>query len=108
MKRITPDEVVAAYKATGLKPETYSVKPCDSRVCAAGVLDVQHGHSRAYDYLQKRAGKFYTMGVFSGFDGATLEMALDGLGEECRHDVECGFHDGVAIREACIKEFGEF
>lgn len=86
MKRITVDEVLAAYKATGLKPLRGSAISSTHSCCALGALSQQlRGHRRdVYSWSYQEFGTEYSTGFTLGFDWGddpsdiTSQAFLDG------------------------------
>jgi hypothetical protein len=105
MKRITPEEVVAAYKETGLKPVTDDFGNVRSKCgCALTALAYKNNPTvELYDILVNFADdedfgilpydENYLYDFISGFDRSTLRKGTQGL------------QDGLAARHAVSKEF---
>ena len=104
MIRITPEEVQAAYKATGLKPvrNRYGNKTCGCPLVALTVeRNALYRHvnwsgfgSDAYITMTLGIGKIYAEGFKDGVDGP-----MDGhhVGSE---EYDAGYRDGKIVRKA--------
>ncbi len=108
MKRITPEEVVAAYQKTGLKPNASTfLNPKGTCGCGIGALclaetdRLENGVS-VLDWGAEQFGHEYEGGFSDGFclEGIALEYV------PCRYAE--GYADGRAAAEAVEKEFGPF
>jgi hypothetical protein len=105
-KRITPEEVVAAYRATGLKPaQTDTLYTDESGAlcgCAVGALWLANhsnctnpiGENNSYGWGARKYGVQYFTDFYNGFDG------IDGYIPETEH----GFSDGRAAWSAVERE----
>jgi hypothetical protein len=106
MKRITPEEVVAAYKETGLKPVTDDFGDERSKCgCALTALAYKNNptvelHTILYDFADGEDFSVlpydvqYIKDFISGFDRSSS-----------LHKNTQGYQDGSAARHAVSKEF---
>jgi hypothetical protein len=103
MRRITPDEVKAAYERTGIVPATccwYGLKGGSACGCALTAMCIDAGHvsitltESKMNYVQDALGldPHYTRGFLFGFDGVNVN--------DCQGAVNIGHEDGVACAEA--------
>lgn len=105
MKRITPEEVVAAYDKTGLsvaRQEYFSDKgrcACGLGAYAAAFLGSNPMADEGFDVSRVLSdsgfGWLYRHGFGNGFDGDNRESSLTGHSE-----YQAGVKDGVAAWEA--------
>jgi hypothetical protein len=110
VKRITPQEVVEAYRKTGIKPiEGYYLRDDDGVRCgcALGALYLAAGNPfndmEASSWATQTFGIEYECAFMGAFDGIDEEEESDS--EEC---VTIARMDGIAAREACIAAGLEF
>jgi hypothetical protein len=112
MKRITPEEVVEAYKVTGYKPIRMGwfidcgdhCEACGLTVCSVAIGKNQKTKEKAAivdrweEYLTEslEISTGYLRGFVSGFDGYTSGPLLNG-------DAYIGFNDGVAAAQAVFQ-----
>lgn len=103
MRRVTVDEVIAAYNQTGLKPKQRNYFWNDGCACAFGVLYIANRGSIEDERKGYFADKYaddltgstdYTNGFIAGFDGDELEN------EEYDKEFLAGFEDGTATWNA--------
>jgi len=118
MNRITPDLVVQAYKATGMRPVSgwgwMANQFQFSRTCGCGLsavcLAMEQGHPGDHDspteYVKERLGLSYGyMGHFAkGFDWALFNPPYDAVRDpwmldDEHHGLVDGLAAGVAARE---------
>jgi hypothetical protein len=106
MDRITPEQVVAAYKATGLTPkrnEWFCYRT--NSACGMGAISVQaQGKEEAdargtFHWIADRYDADYRQGFESGFDGDKRET-FDWLSPARRANRNLGYDDGQAAAEA--------
>lgn len=106
MKRIGPDEVIAAYKAKGLKARTCHISPGHAESCCAiGAVLAASGavtedlEAMSFDDIGNLMGlsKMYMRSFMGGFDSG--EKSFPHRGEEN----ELGRQDGMAARAAVTK-----
>lgn len=96
--KVSPIDVFAAYKKTGIRPRCGSWNSCPLGVLAManGVEGAGHRSSWADDQF---GGSFAT-GFTSGFDGSS---SLYGLSGRFDSDYRDGHANGVLIRAAVFK-----
>lgn len=100
MKRISVDEVLAAYKATGLKPARGFGKPNTLGMCCAIGALYCSGRKKVtsvYEWADRRFGRQYASDFIDGFD------TLDGN----RKYRSRGFRDGRAAAAAVFGDQGD-
>jgi hypothetical protein len=103
MRRITPEEVKAAYEKTGLKPFRGSyMRTGTGEACGIGVKAFAESGEKWWDWVDRhtRDNKAYHYGFVGGFDGS-------GLGpnkEDDPADYELGRLDGEAAAAAVFQE----
>jgi hypothetical protein len=122
--RITPREVLEAYRDTGLAPmfgEWYALQNGKERACALTAVGIAQGHrcdafglevGRAADALMdSRFGPYeahdYQDAFVYGFDGHDLPPSLppdDSLGEDRQAWERIGWRDGRRARRAVFGE----
>ena len=102
----TVEEVLEAYRATGLKPATTHAEPRNGACCALGVIGVAKG---------KDVRLAPTLTLFAreiGFEGDSLRFALgfDGVhaSEHWSPNERASYDHGRAVNAACRAEFGVF
>lgn len=107
MKRITPDEVLAAYKATGLKPARYLWYTEDNGGCACAMgaliawkypgeleaVDEDDIEIKCDDISSCDWGLSYSCGFVTGFDSGDLPS-------ERSEEWQYGFDDGCSAAAA--------
>jgi hypothetical protein len=103
MKRITPEEVVAAYKETGLKPVTEdfgnAVKNCG---CALTALTAMvHPDTEINDIIEAFENDDFPL---VSYDRNYLIDFIAGFDESSCDDTQ-GYQDGHNARKAVSKEF---
>jgi hypothetical protein len=98
MKRITPEEVIAAYKETGAVPTKCRIRyvnPDGSvECCAMGALALQAGipKDKAYKWCEETYGRTYSNDFQSGFDSNSIPYRKSP-----------GCLDGYAVGQALIQ-----
>jgi hypothetical protein len=107
LKRITPEEVVAAYRESGMKPKRghFNVDGCGCGIGAKGCQrfgSLDTPSDQIADWAEATYGGEYCDGFYEGFDGN--EMSQWDINER----YVLGHADGVFARLACIEAFGEF
>ncbi len=95
--RITPEEVIAAYKETGAIPTRCVIRSIYKEkvhCCAMGVLALQANVDKeiAYDWLEEQYGVRYSHEFQVGFDS------------NIRYGESIGHQDGRAVRDALIQQ----
>jgi hypothetical protein len=95
VKRITPEMVVAAYKATGLKPAR-CVFIAGDYACAVGAVakhlsGVKHAYD-AVEWANRVYGEDYVESFWHGFDDISTS----------RYEQHIGYEDGRAAWQACV------
>lgn len=109
LRRITPDEVRAAYARTGLQPmrDTF-LEPSDSApglmaACALGALDYEvrddPDERPNTDQVVRRLGldPWYAVGFAAGFDGGIRET-------DASEPYRLGYEDGAAAARAVFRD----
>lgn len=103
MKRITPEEVVEAYKSTGLKPVRGTF--CwGSRACGLGTVCISRGKMPTSPLMVSRSLGIemeYLLGFVNGFDG--IHKASIGI-DESNETLSLGFADGKLAAAAVFKD----
>jgi hypothetical protein len=117
MKRITPEDVVDAYIATGLYPAFKRWKTRDGRGgCGLTAIGGLNGHcvksGRRYEKFSKLLGldQGYLYGFTAGFDGSPFCPAMDCQTKHYGFDhekVTMGLEDGLAARAAVKAHFAK-
>jgi hypothetical protein len=95
---VNPAEIVAGYKRQNLLPARGHANIMSGRCCAIGLM-IEDGQKPS------NLDGHFLFGFVRGFDGVT-----------CREDsiiatdakLLDAYINGKAVREACVKEFGEF
>ena len=102
-RRITVEEVLEAYRVTGMKPVQGNFFRSDGCCCAIGAVAISRGTPRTSEgvcgWAETMLHAAYLDGFIGGFDGAVRE---ESLGVE--HDQ--GYADGTAVREAVFGKQG--
>jgi hypothetical protein len=112
MRRITPEEVKAAYDKTGLKPDRGAYRRYDESpeqrpfaACGLGVVATAEQGEKWWDWIESHSGNYgteansYHYGFVAGFDGQRQSR----LG----YDVDAydlGYLDGKAAAAAVLQE----
>lgn len=100
-KRISPEEVVAAYKKRGLKAIQNDFRDDAGNVCAIVIICQEAGANAAIyhvmDWAMRHFGAHYRRGFLNGFDSYPYVPTRQKRYNE-------GYEDGVAAREACVNE----
>ena len=96
MKRITVDEVLAAYRVTGMKPCRGSALCEEDKTCALGALCLRDTGSRStvYDWAAEHFGDKYSAQFLAGFDYEPPGYKIRSI----------GFRDGQAAAAAVFAE----
>jgi hypothetical protein len=122
--RIKPEEVVNAYKETGLKPKQGRYfEEEGERICACGlgaIFDQKWGlpdgsdlsdHSTMDSYvggiLQEEYPNTYIIGFAMGFDQKIPAGDFYGKTENLKIQYETGYEDGKVAFETAIKEVSQ-
>lgn len=101
IRRITPEEVLEAYRVTGMEP-CRGVFGDDKHGCALSALyRAERGNSR-WLFASQLCDKLglnahYMSGFIRGWDGKSQIASVDG-------DALCGYEDGVACARAVFGE----
>lgn len=98
MKRITPEQVVEAYKVTGLKPCRVWTTPTGGECCGMGAIAVAAGTAdHPLLWADGIYGHQYRLGFTFGFD----DYGQNWRQEEPRNaDFDSGYADGLAAAAA--------
>lgn len=103
MKRITPQEVLDAYKRTGKKPVRGSMDDGRGGCCAVGVLAIEQGWEwssvQSADQILG-ISTIYNNGLTYGFDYWGVGYGLLPSIASRHQDWKDGFEDGKAIAAA--------
>ena len=102
-KRITPEEVVAAYKKTGLRPGRYDIIPHKGFCCGLGAVTIASdgdGGLFGYSFVEAEYGSEYVSGFLLGFDAVSPYRVV---GDDPRR--QQGFDDGWAAQKRAYEEF---
>jgi hypothetical protein len=105
-RRITVEEVLEAYRVTGILPciGTYCTNKGEM-ACAIGALAIAAGSVRrgpvAYHWATEEFGSDYVHGFVAGFDDEGFD---DGRRENTR--AAEGFEDGDSVRKAVFQKQG--
>lgn len=104
MERITPEQVVEAYKTTGLKPVRH-ITLKDGCACGLGAVYAQKLNVRTecvgevFTEIKKYGlSPSYVSGFIAGFDGVDFDEMRDVLIE----DESIGYEDGQAAWKAVV------
>jgi hypothetical protein len=103
MRRITPDEVKAAYEKTGLKPgRGCYADPYTNVACGLGVMARAEGGNRWWAWIDESTqdNRSYHYGFVNGFDGLPIHIDL----KDSMADAELGHQDGQAAAAAVFQE----
>ena len=103
-KRISVEEVVQAYKVTGLKPKRGDFGIDGLPCCGIGAIGAKAGHASPWErrlYAMDAFGAGYVHGFAHGFDG--YEFSIENLKEDHIQRYTEGYADGQA---AAIAVFG--
>jgi hypothetical protein len=103
VNRITPEEVVTAYKETGLRPGRGAYFPDDGCACGLGVLyyrDKPDHMGTITAYFDNKLGYDYRLGFVVGFDGEYFGYGVIGKPSD---DYKVGYEDGRACWQACVE-----
>lgn len=108
MRRITPEEVLDAYRNKGLRPVTgtfYCSIGAVGCACALGALVNFHARYDTTTDICKRLGLEYNYGAgfVDAFDGSVISSALI-----CPDAYALGHKDGAAVRKVVENSYGEF
>lgn len=99
-RRITVEEVLEAYRVTGLKPIQGNFYHSDGCCCAIGAVAISSGAKRGCGavcrWAETHLHPLYINGFLAGFD------------EDCARDFSSkqftqGYADGTAVREAVFQ-----
>jgi hypothetical protein len=107
MKRITPEEVVEAYRKTGLKPMPGAYHRESGHACGLGALAIADGADDCWI-----SGWINTHPLLKGVYGGGFINGFDQKPEDLEHqdgwedEYVLGYQDGDAARKAADKEFG--
>jgi hypothetical protein len=93
LKRISPREVLEAFKSTGLLPVRGSFGDGEVTGCGLSALCLQRGID--LDMLAQEYGRRYLSGFTVGWDNAPVYRVEDINNEP---DFLAGYHDGYAAR----------
>jgi hypothetical protein len=97
MNRITPEQVVEAYKETGLKPRQ-RVFLVDKCACGLGVLAAHDANINnsydAYDWAVTQYGEDYVESFWRGFDDRSTTP---------QYEQHIGYEDGRACWQAVVE-----
>jgi hypothetical protein len=115
MRRITVDEVKAAYEKTGLKPKRGQYISHDKTCgCAIGALVLAEGidasancGAMATDYAERVFGENYRVGFVHGFDARDKDYRKRHCKfptDEGQCEYDDGFNDGRAVAAAIFGE----
>jgi hypothetical protein len=106
MKRITPEQVLAAYKQTGATPSTgefyYRGKSGRVRCCGAGVVLLADGFTNRDRFAKEadlRYGRDYMSGFWRGFDGISSDEPA-WCHPTDNEEFTTGLADGLAAAQA--------
>jgi hypothetical protein len=105
MKRITPEEVVLAYKETGLKPVTDDFGNVRSK-CGCALTAIAYKNNPTVE-LREIIWKFFNEEDFNllPYDENYLYDFISGFDRSSLHNNTQGFQDGLAVRHTVSKEF---
>ncbi len=106
MNRITPEEIIEAYKKTGTKPTRLYLIPINGKCCALGALYL-YNNSAFHDYYDRQIlryfyakySKLYIDNFILGFDSSIDRPLFENENEIFR----LAFNDG----KRCQVVFGE-
>lgn len=113
MKRIQPDDVIAAYRTKGLKAMTCSLDAMSNEACCAlgAVLYASGQHpgreGSGYDNIAKILGlssRDYVAGFVSGFDSGDRSNPITFGEDEMMLHFNSGLEDGKSARKAVFAE----
>lgn len=99
-KRITPEEVVEAYRVTGLKPVRHTARPFDGQCCGVGAISIHRGAKPGdgpITYLETDYGRGYLWAFVDGFDN--LEIGTFAPDPKYRRCID-GYADGQSCAAA--------
>lgn len=101
MRRITVEEVLEAYRVTGMKPmRRYTIIRNQCAGCAIGALAVASGVPSEldciYDWRDKMFGASYVKGFMNSFDDTPPSMSNEQYNQ--------GYADGQAVAAAVFQE----
>ena len=103
-RRITVEEVLEAYRVTGLKPKQHIHFDGGSGcACAIGAIAVSSGCEPSYyevvEWGNVHLACDYRAGFMQGFDGDRMGVIGSQLHDYCE-----GYADGTAVREAVFNQ----
>jgi hypothetical protein len=104
MKRITPEEVVLAYKETGLTPIDNDFGNARSK-CGCALTAIAYKNNPTVE-LREIIWKFFNEEDFSllPYDVLYIEDFISGFDSSFYDDTQ-GYQDGLAARHTVSKEF---
>lgn len=102
----TAEEVIQAYRQTGLKPATLHAEPREGTCCALGVL----GSLKGLDIREFRTLTLFAQEAGVAGDSLRFALGFDGAGasQHWSPNERAAYEHGRTVHTACRAEFGEF